>query len=73
MDDKNARVRPPDEVLDSLPDVYARTLLLLADGAGEDEISERLGVPAEAVAALIELARRKADRAMADRRDQGNR
>ncbi len=64
---------PVDEILQSLPDVYARALLLLAAGADEEEMSAQLDIPTEAVAALIELARRKADRAMAQRRDEGYR
>lgn len=69
--DRITRRRLPAEVLESLPDVYARTLTLLAEGGGPEEISDRLGIPLEAVPALIELAERKADRAMAEHRDGG--
>lgn len=71
---KTTRARlPPKEILESLPDVYARALVLLAEGADDEEISARLGVPREAVVALVELARRKADRAMAEHQDEGHR
>ena len=67
------RPLPPDDVLESLPDPYARALVLLTQGVDEDEISARLEVPREAVVALIELAWRKADRAAADRAHEGYR
>lgn len=64
---------PPDEVLEALPDVYASVLVLLSEGADDELVSARLGVPREAVPVLIELAHRKAARVTAALRDGGYR
>lgn len=49
----------PVAALDALPEPYARALTLDAAGLGSDAIAERLDLPLDAMATLLEVGRLK--------------
>jgi DNA-directed RNA polymerase specialized sigma24 family protein len=51
--------------LDRLPETYARALRLRDVGLRDEDIAMRLGIPPEAIAALLRVAEAKLTRLMA--------
>jgi hypothetical protein len=62
----------PDSLLDLLPDAHAQAILLRAAGADHEAIGRALGVPAESVRTLLEVADAKLSAATAARQAPGD-